>query len=239
MTWRSTFSTGIDVRLSLQPAADKASMTCSRLAIYLSTYLSSLPSIHPCINLSFTLDSLSLSLSRPLVAMRSSLPTIHAIMWCFWPYSAICPSISSCNPQVSYVSIYLARYLPMGLHTPCRLLLLETTAFDLAFGCFRGYPSIRISIYLSIFLSFFLSFLPSFLPSFFLSFFLSFFFFFLSFFLSFLLSFFLSFFLSVYPSIYLSICLSVCLSVCLSICLSVYLSICPSVYLPIYMSNLI
>ena len=160
---------------------------------------------------------LSLSLSRPLVAMRSSLPTIHAIMWCFWPYSAICPSISSCNPQVNYVSIYLARYLPMGLHTPCRLLLLETTAFDLAFGCFRGYPSIRISIYLSFFLSF--------LPSFFLSFFLSVVLF--SFFLSFLPSFFLSFCLSIYLSIYLS----VCLSVYLSICLSVYLSICLSAYL--------
>ena len=134
--------------------------------------------------LSFTLDSLSLS--RPLVAMRSSLPTIHAIMWCFWPYSAIFPSISSCNPQVNYVSIYLARYLPMGLHTPCRLLLLETTALDLAFGCFRGYPSIRISIYLS---------------------------FFLSIFLSFCLSIYLSICLSVCLSVYLSICLSAYLHV--------------------------
>ena len=93
---QSTFSTGIDVRLSLQPAADKASMTCSHLAIYLATYLSSLPSSHPCINLTFSLSlslscslslSLSLSLCRPhlciYVAMRSSLPTIHAIMWCF------------------------------------------------------------------------------------------------------------------------------------------------------------
>ena len=196
----------------MQPAADKASMTCSRLAIYLSTYLSSLPSIHPCINLSFTLDSLSLS--RPLVAMRSSLPTIHAIMWCFWPYSAICPSISSCNPQVNYVSIYLARYLPMGLPTPCRLLLLETTALDVAFGCFGGYPlSAYLPNHLPIYRSIDRSIYPihpTIHPSNYPS-----------------------IHLSMHPSIRLSIYLSIFLSIYLPIYLSIYLSIYRSIYLSI------
>ena len=75
-------------------------------------------------------------------------------MWCFCPYSAICLSISSCIPQVTYVSIDLARYLPMELHTPCRLLLLEATALDVAFGCRLSiYPHIYLSIYLPIYLS--------------------------------------------------------------------------------------
>ena len=142
--------------------------------------------------------------------MRSSLPTIHAIMWCFWPYSAICLSISSCIPQVNYVSIYLARYLPMGLPTPCRLLLLETTALDVAFGCFGGYPSIRISIYLSVYLSAYLSVC---------------------------LSIYLSIFdLKIYPSICLSIYLSVGLSFYLSIHPSVHLSVYLSSYLSIYLA---
>ena len=54
-------------------------------------------------------------------------------------------------------SIYLARHLPMELHAPCRLLLLETAALDVAFGCFGDYPSIRTSIYLSIYLATYLS----------------------------------------------------------------------------------
>ena len=58
------------------------------------------------------------------------------------------------------LSIYLARYLPLELHTPCRLLLLETTALDVAFCCFGRcfwllwrLSTIRISIYLSTYLS--------------------------------------------------------------------------------------
>ena len=166
----------------IQP--DKASMTCSHLAIYLSTYLSSLPSSHPCINLTFTLTltltllslshSLSLSLTLTLtlslslllslslflhaphfcsyVAMRSSLPTIHAIIWCFWPYSAICLSISSCIPRVNYVCIYLSVFLSIYLSIDLSIYLSIYRSIDLSI-----YRSIDLSIYLSICLSIYLA----------------------------------------------------------------------------------
>ena len=60
--------------------------------------------------------------------MRSSLPTSHAIMWCFWPYSAISLSIFSCIPQVNYGKLWSTIYLSMYLSI---------------------YPSIYRSIYLS------------------------------------------------------------------------------------------
>ena len=91
----------------------------------------------------------------------------------------------------------------MELHTPCRLLLLETTALDVAFGCFGGYPSIRISICLYIYL---FTYLPIYLST--------------------CLSIYLSVCLSIYLSIYLSLSLSLylSLSINLSIHLSIYLS---------------
>ena len=112
--------------LSVHPSAhvtqpDKASMTCRRLAIYLSINLSFQASVRPSMhqpNFTHSLThthTLSLSLLLYLspcphlcifVAMRSSLPTSHAIMWCFWPYSAISLSIFSCIPQVNYGKLW-------------------------------------------------------------------------------------------------------------------------------------
>ena len=166
-------------------------MTCSRLAIYLSTYLSSLPSIHPCINLSFTLDSLSLSPSCSYAKLAANNSCYHVVLLALFGNL----SLDLFMHPSSKLCIYLARYLPMGLSTPCRLLLLETTALDVAFGCFGGYPSIRISIYLSVYLSAYLSICRSTYLS--------------------------IFDLKIYPSI----CLSIYLSVCLSIYLSIYRSI--------------
>ena len=87
----------------MQPAADKASMTCSHLAIYLATYLSSLPSSHPCINL-----TLSLSLSQSpcphlyiYVAMRNL--SVHPCTHVIQPDKA--------SMTCSHLAIYLATYL--------------------------------------------------------------------------------------------------------------------------------
>ena len=126
----------------------------------------------------------------------------------------------------SNLCIYLARYLPMELHTPCRLLLLETSALDVAFGCFGGYPSIRISNYLFTYLSVCLSIYLSIDRSIYLSIHPS-----------IHLSTYLSPCLSIYRSIDLSIYRSICLSTYLSVCLSIYLSIDLSIYLPTYLST--
>ena len=86
----------------IQP--DNASMTCSHLAIYLSTYLSSLASSHPCI---ITLSlSLSLSLSLPLSLSSLSLSLalfLHApISASTWLCEARCQQFTlSCGASVS------------------------------------------------------------------------------------------------------------------------------------------
>ena len=93
----------------MQPAADKASITCSHLAIYLATYLSS-PSSHPCINL---YPSLSLSPCPHLciyVAMRNL--SVHPSAHVTQPDKAS----MTCRRLAIYLSTYLSR-LPSG--HPC------------------------------------------------------------------------------------------------------------------------
>ena len=198
---------------ALQPAADKASMTCSHLAIYLATclatYLSSLPSSHPCIDLTFTL-SLSLSCSLafsmpPSLHLRSSaklaansscyhvvLPALFgnlSLDLLMHPWSKLCIYLSST------VSTYGA---PHTLQAPAP----GNNCFGRCFWLLWRlsiYPHIYLSIYLPVYL-------PTYLP--------------------------------IYLSIYLSICLSVYLSIYLSLSLYLSLSINLSIHLSIYLSGL-
>ena len=129
------------------------------------------PNFHT-LSLSFSL-SLSLVLSLFLhaphlciyVAMRSSLPTIHAIMWCFWP-SAICLSISSCIPRVHYLSIYLSiccfflsfcltvclsffLSIYISIYLPTDLSIYRSIYLSLSISYLCIYESISLSIYRS------------------------------------------------------------------------------------------
>ena len=152
-------SSYLSIDLSVQPSV-KPSMHQPNFHSHSHSPLSlSLLSLSLTLTLTLSLSlscSLSLFLHAPhfcsYVAMRSSLPTIHAIIWCFWPYSAICLSISSCIPRVNYVCIYLSVFLSIYLSIDLSIYRSIYRSIDLSI-----YRSIDLSIYRSIDLSIYLS----------------------------------------------------------------------------------
>ena len=107
--------------LSVHPSAhvtqpDKASMTCRRLAIYLSTYLSRLPSGHPCINLTSLTHSLPPSLTHSLTHSLVHTHTLITHSLTHPPTHALTHSLVHTHTLSLSLSLSLSFSMPPSLH---------------------------------------------------------------------------------------------------------------------------